>query len=138
MGYTHYWSVVDPIDDVTWKQVCKDTRRLIAASPEPLAFESGAPSEPPLVNKKTIRFNAKGDRGHETLLLTPERKRFDFCKTAPQPYDLVVCAVLAAARDRSKAISVRSDGDSGDWAPALAWASEVLGRPIGDPVAREN
>jgi hypothetical protein len=59
---------------------------------------------------------------------------WQFCKTNWSPYDRIVCAVLAAARDRSTAILVTSDGKAPDWAPGLAWASAVLQRPIGWPV----
>jgi len=51
---------------------------------------------------------------------TTPNEYFAFCKTARKPYDLMVCAVLILYKlhfqDR---VSVCSDGDFEDWAPAL-------------------
>jgi hypothetical protein len=139
MGYTHYWRIDEAIVPKVWALISADAKSLFAASPEPLVFEHGS-RKPPVADARSIRFNAGENRGYEDFLLQPAatNDRGLFCKTAQQPYDLVVCAMLAAARDRSKAITVTSDGGTDDWAPALAWASKVLGRPIGDPVARKK
>jgi hypothetical protein len=139
MGYTHYWRVEpDPFDDLAWARLCADTRRLFQASPERLCFGYYEQSTPPLVDTANIRFNGRGQGACEDFLLVPGRSAFNFCKTARLPYDQVVCAVLAAARDRSLAISVTSDGTPDEWAPALVWASKVLKRPIGCPVVTQS
>jgi hypothetical protein len=138
MGYSHHWHIDETIVPEVWALISADAKTLFTASPEPLVFEHGS-RKPPVADARSIRFNAGEGRGYEDFLLLPAAtKRWQFCKTGRQPYDLVVCAMLSAARDRSKVIAVVSDGGSEDWAPALAWASKVLGRPIGDPVAREN
>jgi hypothetical protein len=66
------------------------------------------------------------------------RTDFSFTKTRGYPYELVVCAVLAAAADRAPdAISVSSDGDPPDWAKPVEWACSVLGREIRSPIDDE-
>lgn len=61
----------------------------------------------------------------------------DYCKTERKPYDLVVCAVLAVMEDRAPGgWNIDSDGGIDDWQPALAWASEVLGRDLVSPVPK--
>lgn len=55
---------------------------------------------------------------HETLLIQYGFNRWDFCKTARKPYDLLVCACLIAATDYL-GYDVSSDGRFKNWKPAI-------------------
>jgi hypothetical protein len=138
MGYTHYWRVeTDPFDDLAWARLCADTKKLFQASPERLCFGYYTPDKPPVADAEEIRFNGWGPGAYEDFLLVPGPVRFSFCKTNRQPYDQMVCAVLAAAANRSPAITVTSNGSPEEWAPALAWASRVLKRKLRCPVVAD-
>jgi hypothetical protein len=138
MGYAHYWRVeTDPFDDLAWARLCADTRRLFQASPERLCFGYYEPAKPPVADARHIRFNGWGIGAYDDFVLIPDRAADRCCKTERKPYDLMVCAVLAAARDRNPAITVTSDGRPEEWAPALAWASRVLKRKLLCPVVAD-
>ena len=93
--------------------------------------------EPPLVDGEQIVFNATPEpEGHEPLVLKRvPTEDYSFCKTFGKPYDTLVCAVLAVAAEHAPAnIRVLSDGRAEDWEGGLAWASEVLGCTIPNPI----
>src|SRR4051812_32854639 len=114
MGYTHYWHTQNQgIPQPAWEAICKDTRSLIAALPKRstsygIAWEDDKPRKAPEVSAELIRFNGKGDLGHETFCFEraptgdSDGTAFAFCKTARKPYDLVVCAVLMVAAKHAK------------------------------------
>jgi hypothetical protein len=100
----------------------------------------------PLVNGEQIRFNGKGEDGHETFLLAREDKPrewsekkdevFNFCKTAHKDYDVYVTAVLVLAKLHLKDnIRLSSDGDISDWQAGIALINSKLGKKI---VMRKN
>lgn len=86
MGYTHYFELKADLTD----EVLRDVERVIEKYPD-LVLECDC-DEPPLVSKELIRFNGRGENGHETFFLTPHY--YAFCKTNKKPYDLAVCEVL--------------------------------------------
>ena len=134
MGYTHYWREASPTND-TWEAFRADAQKLVEAAADKgitLCLEYDETDKPPTITANQIRFNGPGNLGYETFLMVKGVSEFQFCKTASRPYDLVVCAVLAVAKDHFP-IDVSSDGDPDDWRPALEWASEVLGRQIAYP-----
>lgn len=135
MGYTHYWSHQE-INSETWDEICADVRLLIDTADVPVA---GCYDSPIFREDDAICFNGIRDDEHETFVFTRSPESFNFCKTARKPYDLLVAAVLAVAKDYDPDISVRSDGDLDDqeWIDALAFASETLMRPIAYPVKEE-
>jgi hypothetical protein len=60
--------------------------------------------------------------GHETFAIQRKRKvkKFEFCKTAGKPYDLMVCTCLILLKWYFKdKVSISSDGDMEDWQPAF-------------------
>lgn len=138
MGYTHYWHAHDIPDD-TWALVCADAQKLIAASPVPVAEEDDNSNLPPIIEEGPdgqIRFNGSDNQGYETFRLL-QASGPEFCKTGRddgRPYDLVVCAVLAVAKEHHPALFVSSDGSYVDWQPHLDWAAEVLGRRVPLPI----
>ncbi|KAH7025145.1 uncharacterized protein B0I36DRAFT_332587 [Microdochium trichocladiopsis] len=112
MGYSHYWNIMGAAfwQDILPKLV-EDSRKIIDASGVHVQYESDDESPPILDAIQGIQFNGRGDDGHET---------FDICggdcKTDRKPYDLVVCAILLRAHQLApSAISIRSDGNWGDW-----------------------
>lgn len=130
MGYTHYWNH-DAITPEVWAKIMDDTKKLIVASQVKLVYEYDEPQKHPYVGEDAIHFNGVGDDGHETFVLNPNACGFEFCKTARKPYDLTVCAVLAAAAEHG--IEVSSDGDAADWVDGVEFASKTLGRKVPMP-----
>ena len=76
-----------------------------------------------------IRFNGRGNEGHETFILFKQKPKseswqrnskeyFYFCKTARKPYDVAVGLVLLRAEKNAPGVlKVSSDGDwEHDWA----------------------
>lgn len=141
MGYTHYWRVSKPIPLKAWDLICDDAEKIIAASPVPLAWEYDEPKKAPEVKRKNemggaalIRFNGIEDDGHETFFFEQAATKFSFCKTAAKPYDVVVCALLAAIAERAPMVKVSSDGEPGEWQEGLDLAQKALGRPVPLPL----
>ena len=125
MGYTHYWDISKDVKEIS-KECLKDIKKVLQKHKGIIQFESDN-TKKPIVNKKEIRFNGIGGDGYETFnvlmpdALKKEGKRcdeglyFNFCKTAKQPYDVVVCEVLLLLKaDLKDKIKVSSDGFSHD------------------------
>lgn len=124
MGYTHYWdrfSLGKDIDRAKWAELNHITDLIIKlAEGKTTDTAGGYHTDKPvklvrrgrhscdnLTNSmKKIAFNGIGDLGHETFYLpgpdavidSSHDPKWDFCKTARKPYDVVVVAVLEAAR----------------------------------------
>lgn len=132
MGYTHYWKKSDTPQDA-WDKLRADAERLIRATPVRIQFEYDDPA-PPEVSNTRIRFNGVGDYRHETFCLEKNEVEFDFFKTARKPYDVVVTAILACAKEHlGDGIKVSSDGDSSEWDEGLEFAKATLGRIVPFP-----
>lgn len=125
MGYTHYFYTKPVLDEVTFKFLVKDAKKVLDSGIDVVCFESDMPNKRPQTNKDVIRFNGKGEAGHETFYLAREskpmdysdgNKAFNFCKTNNKPYDAYVVAVLILAKQwLGSDIRVSSDGDLLDW-----------------------
>jgi hypothetical protein len=114
MGYSHYWRQSRPFTAQEWTSIANTTRQVIQAAEQQgivLQYEDTV-DQPPEITDAWIRFNGVGHEGYETFLLErAPANNFNFCKTAYQPYDVVVVSVLATARDVAPdAITVSSDG----------------------------
>jgi hypothetical protein len=108
--------------------------KIIAASPVPLGDACGFNA--PSISATKVLFNGRyeNSQDHETFHF-PGEDGFSFCKTAAKPYDVVVTACLAVAKDIfGDEIDVSSDGDSEDWVKGVELAERVLGRPIANPI----
>ena len=149
MGYTHYWEFGAFVGEKEYKQALSEIRKLIKASPVPLANRMGTPGTKPALGA-TVSFNGVGpEDDYETFILradpileTVREDRYPretlnrkyFCKTAYKPYDGVVVACLCVLQERlGKGVEVSSDGDAGDWEEGRSFAEQVLGRPIKVP-----
>lgn len=139
MGYTHYWRHQEIPQD-RWDLITADAEKLILAATNEgtkLWHEYDEPDTLPAITSEEIFFNGADEEGHETFHLTSDGADFTFCKTAYKPYDKVVCAILAVAKQHAPDhITVSSDGDEADWREPLAWASEVLARDVPSPLGR--
>ncbi|WP_019025323.1 MULTISPECIES: hypothetical protein [unclassified Thioalkalivibrio] len=162
MGYAHYMKQQRDFTEDEWSGTVNDIRALQARLPKHSESAGGYYRDAPLAitgldpdlpaeqiydpKHETIAFNgcAPGDGGdeedlsHESFSLNrlkdSQHSLEGFCKTARKPYDLMVCASLIVAEDRAPgALRIRSDGDPGEWAPAQAFAEQVLGRPLKIP-----
>jgi len=131
MGYTHYWDNVAPLYD-NYRAAVEDCAQIVQASPVPLADGFGeAGTKPELsIPEGKVRFNGLGKDSFETFDVAPG-EGFGFCKTGHRPYDVVVVACLARLAEAG--LKVTSDGDRGEWAEGLAFASKVLGRDVPCP-----
>lgn len=137
MGYTHYWSKEGEINPADYKAALKDCVKIIKSKLDILAGPE-ATGKPKV--SMGISFNGKDDEGHETFSLPPspdQLKKFEFCKTARKPYDVVVTACLARMAE-VKGFGVSSDGNASEWSDGLALASSVLGRKIPNPIKEET
>jgi hypothetical protein len=130
MGYTHYFSFARkrPPASASWAAFTREVRAILAHPmvASRLCYEFDEPDRSPQVDDDAVRFNGKGDDGHETFALyRAELSRFSgFCKTGGldqadlvdqwgKPYDPAVCAVLISAA-RHLGLQVSSDGDWSD------------------------
>ena len=134
MGYTHYFTTKDALDTDKFKAYSDDMNTIIKGIGTPIAWECDV-DEPPEVTPDLVRFNGVGDDGHETFLLSKSQVGFKFCKTECKPYDLVVVAALAVAKDIFKDdIDIGSDGNVSEWVNGVKFASDLLGRTINNPM----
>jgi len=124
MGYTHYWESKTGIPADVWEGICEDAKQLTAAFSSPIRDLT--------ISKLEIFFN--GDCESFELTRAPV---WECCKTRREPYDKLVCAVLAVAAQRFPELNVGSDalweGDESLWDSAMEWAGKVLGRDVPKP-----
>jgi hypothetical protein len=108
MGYTHYWT----INDATGVNLnLPIIRAIMEKHKDLLCFEYDQPDKKPLISKGRIRFNGKGEAGHETFELDLVNGRGQFCKTNRKSYDLVICMIFMALHNEfPHAFSIGSDG----------------------------
>jgi hypothetical protein len=131
MGYTHYWDITKISQhSARFTKAVGDMAKVIRNSPVPLAGPLGTGK--PKLAKTYVSFNGATPNDYESFLF-PDQD--GFCKTAKEPYDVVVIACLAIAKDVfGEEIRVRSDGGGEDWDEGVRLASSVLGREIDNPI----
>lgn len=117
MGYTHRWQVVDYPTDPQWREITRQTRKILKAAKAcglKLAKECDDPKRAPVVTRTFIRFNGVGDQGYETFWINRTDREWNFCKTGPwdaRPYDPVVVSVLVEIkRILGEGFRLSSDG----------------------------
>jgi hypothetical protein len=141
VGYTHYWEQKKKFSKKDWDLLKKAVLDIVGYCDEleiTLKKEFNL-DEYPVIDDEMIRFNGKGEEGHETFILTRERQEleswmlsknpFAFCKTARKPYDLAVCLVLLSAfMIAPEVLEISSDGEwEGDWDQARQDYFELFG-----------
>jgi hypothetical protein len=124
MGYTQYFSQQAEIAEGTWELIATDARRIIgAARGQGIEIRGWDGTGDPVVDENEIRLNGDASAGldHETFALLRKGSGFGFCKTARQPYDVVVTSILVRAQQHAgeETIRLSSDGGETDWFDAL-------------------
>lgn len=118
MGYTHYWETPQHgFSEREWEYIANIAAAAIEDAKRgdiAVAYEFDEPHRAPVIGSSTIHFNGIGEEGHETFYIAREGQKWEFCKTARKPYDVVVCAVLLALRDMGADVSSDGDIDGGE------------------------
>ena len=107
MGYTHYWTVND---STGFEKALATIRKIVKKYQDIICFESDKEDTEPFVINEMIRFNGRGEDGHETFMVNPLNKGGDFCKTARKPYDIAVCECLLVLKHYLADMDLGSDG----------------------------
>ena len=119
MGYTHYWEFKDTIAPKNFK----DGENKFARAAElirkaynkvtemGIEIADGMGEGEPTISNKEVCFNGKGDESCETFGIQANDGKWNFCKTARRPYDLLVCVSLLAFKEAfGDDFSYKSDG----------------------------
>lgn len=152
MGYTHYWSFTAPKRGETakiekaYQAAIKDCARIARAYYTVNGGLSGYTAHTPVGKYGGLKINGKGDDAHEEFSMREyfkenlEPDKFNFCKTARKPYDVVVTACLIVlANALPKNFRVDSDGNKGDFVAGLDLARRVTKKTLEIPSnLREN
>lgn len=149
MGYTHYFTQRRDIGRRAWEQhgdesgIAADLAAIIrhAENVQGVALRgpSGETPGAPTVGDEEIAFNGAGEDAHESFHVrriraplepwqTPDRRGWDFCKTARKPYDVAVTACLCYLATVAETHTVSSDGSGRDWLAGLELARQALPR----------
>lgn len=139
MGYTHYWRKKENLPQDKWNSFIDDVGELMHDAPSILCEESDMPNSFAMCNGNFIKFNGRGEDGHETFYFEREQEPhwrdaadengmyFNFCKTARKHYDIYVVAVLELAKAHfGDDIIVSSDGDYEDLKEGIELGQEYL------------
>ena len=145
MGYTHYWDrpVSNAGSAYMFGKLALDTKKICEwANDNGMRIRNGFGEGEPEFTEFYFSINgdaqADSDYSYETFRWEgiptqpewrqDEREYFDFCKTARQPYDAVVTAILIRAKHiYGSCVSVSSDGDWQDWSAGRTVYELVFG-----------
>jgi hypothetical protein len=135
MGYTHYWKTKKRPTSKQWAQIQAAVEKLFALKEvKPLIRYESDKYSPPIVNAEFIRFNGRGEKGHETFYFSRDKTDFEFCKTEGKPYDIAVTACLCLAEHFAPdCYTVKSDGYKHEWLEGQILASRVTGERVEVP-----
>lgn len=150
MGYTHYYRLATDFTDEQWSQTVHDVNRVYKALPtisrssggyhtdQPLIIRGGFGVGKPEINEDMIFFNGDQATGmdHETCNVTRHATKFDFCKTARKPYDLLVQATYLVCAYHNPAFRISSDGDREEWQEAIRLTESVLSIDLSEVAAQ--
>ena len=120
MGYTSYYKIPRKMDKVRFEALTTDVKIILESAKDlgiELANGLGEKGTEPTVTNDLIIFNGVEDDSHETLYIarvddeaTGNGLVFNFCKTARNPYDTIVVAVLVALKKHFPESIISSDG----------------------------
>jgi hypothetical protein len=134
-GYAHNWTWKKAPDPVKVKKCIEDMRKVLYASPVPLAGTDG--DGKPFITDEVLAFNMKGSEKEigEPFIFPGKADPLpglNFCKTNGKPYDVVTVACLLVAMDHfsKEDISIGSDGhwSEGAWDAGVDLYKKVFGR----------
>jgi len=126
MGYTHHWTITKRPTKKQWDAIMVEVSKLMETKTafKLIRYESDR-ATPPRLDAEAIRFNGRGENGHETFYLDRDKSR-EFCKTVRKPYDVLVTAVLTIVHHFAPdCINVGSDGWPDEWQPAIDFLKEI-------------
>jgi hypothetical protein len=146
MGYTHYWnrdeSLMFPQDSLDfYAEFTRYAVQVIQTAEKQgiqLADLSGEHLGAWRVDGESVRLNGYGKDAHESFVwekVCPKPQGFyDFCKTARNPYDVVVTALLLGAREAyGDAVRISSDGSPSEWEDGLRLFQQATGLVVTVP-----
>jgi hypothetical protein len=110
MGYTHYWTIKEPINADAFAKIQEGIKAIIETANEAGISISDESTD------GTIAFNGAGRDAHETFVIQVGGTGFNFCKTAQKPYDAVVTAsLILLKKELGLDALISSDGRWIDW-----------------------
>ena len=122
MGFTHYWTRQNKqVTAAAWDAFIQDVRKIFKEHEDIIAREFDLPDRAPVADDTQVRFNGKGDNGHETFQLTRDFEQCTWnktrddqlssCRTNRKPYNQVVTSVLSCVEHYlGDVFNVSSDG----------------------------
>ena len=131
MGYTHYWTFKkSPAKIADGKEKFANAVALFKEGLKKLQdipLGDGWGENEPIITDTKVCFNGKTPKDYETCAMSLESKGFNFCKTARQPYDPVVCLLLLCMADAfGDDFGYSSDGDIENGEEGWARAQEIF------------
>jgi len=127
MGYTHYWTFrpqylkKEQVDTIV-----KGVNKIISNYPTIKIVDGlGEKDTQPDINTDYIQLNGCEKQGYETFHIDLEKEKysFNFCKTAHQDYDIIICQILILLGEIISddiIFSFSSDGLSEKYAKSLS------------------
>ena len=133
MGYTHYWEFRPQyLKKEQVDTIIKGINKIISNYPTIKIVDGlGEKDTQPHINKDYIRLNGCENQGYETfhINLQKEKDSFNFCKTAHQDYDIIICQILilmAETISDDKVFNFSSDGLSDKYANSLSKNDNIV------------
>ncbi len=110
MGHTHYFTIEKEFEAEKFKAFSADCKKLADSLGIMLGDARGKGD--PIFTDDEVCFNGRheDDRCHETFAVRRDGTGFQFCKTAANPYDIVVCCCLIAMKHHFPDVEISSDG----------------------------
>jgi hypothetical protein len=110
MGYTHYWTIKNAIEQSKWDDFLHGARQIIATAKDAGIFIAD------FSEGNTVHINGISYGAHEDFVISSDDVGYDLCKTAQKPYDTVVTAILIHAKKVfGDEILITSDGAWHEW-----------------------
>ena len=114
MGYTRYWETTGNKYDQRTIEIIKKIIE-IAKKEYDIVLRSHDGTGEPIVNEEYIGINgdAYNELNYESfVIINGEDTGFNFCKTARQPYDIAINAILQLMKQQKIISKYRSDGNN--------------------------
>jgi hypothetical protein len=134
MGYSHYWDArPGEYDAAAFSTFVTRVKAVLGATTVSIAGPDGEGT--PRLTDELVSLNGASDEMCETLYISrvvvPEddpSQVFNSCKTAWQPYDVVVTAILLLYRHHfPDSIALSSDGEPEEWEPGRELVKTACG-----------
>lgn len=98
MGYTNYYAIKAHENNSFPIEFVNGVRLIVANSPcKIVGWDNEDLESKAEITEKRIALNGAGNEGYESFIMKPYETDFALCKTAREPYDVVVKAILLFA-----------------------------------------